>query len=275
MASSCTQKRMADIKALFFDIDGTLVSFRTHRVPDSTMQALHEARRQGIRVFISTGRPLQIMGVVSEVAAIADGCITCNGAYCFVGRHTVSLTTIQKECAEHIIDEAKRLGRPCFVVGKDHMAFLNYNDEIRSVFEGKLGIEKYEGEAPLEQVMEEPILQVTPFFDERQEAAVMPRLQGCAPMRWHEAFIDIVPAGVDKARGMEQVARHIGIEMSQTAAFGDGGNDIPMISKAGIGVAMGNARPEVKAAADYVTSSVDDDGIANALRNLGIVNVEF
>lgn len=256
---------------MFFDIDGTLVSFRTHRVPESTMEVLSEARRQGIKIFISTGRPLQIMGVVRQVMDIADGCITCNGAYCFVGEQTVNLNPIGRQCAEAIIEEANRLERPCFVVGKDHMAFLRYDETARSVFEGKLGIESYDAEAPLEQVLTEPILQVTPFFNEEQEKLVMPHLEGCAPMRWHEDFIDIVPLGIDKARGIELVARHIGIEMSQTAAFGDGGNDIPMILKAGIGVAMGNARDEVKAVADYVTTSVDDNGIANALHKLEIL----
>ena len=54
-------------------------------------------------------------------------------------------------------------------------------------------------------------------------------------------------------------------------AFGDGGNDIPIIEYAGIGVAMGNATPDVKAAADYVTGSVDEDGIISALRHFGVI----
>ena len=58
---------------------------------------------------------------------------------------------------------------------------------------------------------------------------------------------------------------HYGLDVSETMAFGDGGNDIGMLSHAGIGVAMGNASDEVKAAASYVTSSVDEDGIARAL----------
>ena len=61
------------------------------------------------------------------------------------------------------------------------------------------------------------------------------------------------------------------IDISETVAFGDGGNDIGMLQHAGIGVAMGNAAPDVKAAADYVTTDVDNFGVINALRHLGLI----
>jgi len=262
---------MTDIKALFFDIDGTLVSFRTHRVPDSAMQALREARSRGVKIFISTGRPLQIMDVVSDVMPLTDGCVTCNGAYCFVGRHTVSLTVIERRQAEAIVAECQRLGRACFLAGTEHSAFIGYDDVAHSVFAEQLAVGHIAGEAPAETVMDEPILQITPFFSQSEEQAIMPQMEGCMALRWHPAFVDVVPAGVDKAHGVELVARHIGIDIGQTMAFGDGGNDISMLQKAGVGVAMGNSLPEVKAAADHVTSSVDDDGIANALRHYGVI----
>ena len=65
--------------------------------------------------------------------------------------------------------------------------------------------------------------------------------------------------------------RHFGLTREEVMAIGDGGNDIPMLRHAGTGVAMGNASDEVKAAADYVTTTVDGDGIAHALRHFGIV----
>ena len=63
----------------------------------------------------------------------------------------------------------------------------------------------------------------------------------------------------------------LGIDISETMAFGDGGNDISMLKAAGTSVAMGNALDKVKANASYVTTSVDEDGIANALRHFGII----
>ena len=62
-----------------------------------------------------------------------------------------------------------------------------------------------------------------------------------------------------------------GIRLEETMAFGDGGNDISMLRHAGIGVAMGNAKDDVKVIADYVTASVDDNGIADALKHFGIL----
>ena len=65
---------------------------------------------------------------------------------------------------------------------------------------------------------------------------------------------------------------HYGLPLEGTVAFGDGGNDMTMIKDCGIGVAMGNAIPELKAEANYITTSVDEDGIANALRHFGIID---
>lgn len=67
------------------------------------------------------------------------------------------------------------------------------------------------------------------------------------------------------------MAEYLGLDISETMAFGDGGNDISIIREAGIGVAMGNANEEVKAMADYVTSSVDEDGVKNALVHFAII----
>lgn len=99
----------------------------------------------------------------------------------------------------------------------------------------------------------------------------MARLPQCISGRWHPEFTDITANGADKGKGIVAIARHDGLDISQTIAFGDGGNDTSMILQAGIGIAMGNAIDELKHQADYVTTSVDDDGVLNALRYYGIV----
>ena len=70
---------------------------------------------------------------------------------------------------------------------------------------------------------------------------------------------------------MDEIAHRFGFSLSDTMSFGDGGNDISMLQAAGVGVAMGNANDAVKEIADYVTSTVDDNGIANALRHYGVI----
>ena len=83
--------------------------------------------------------------------------------------------------------------------------------------------------------------------------------------RWTQDFVDIVSDTVDKALGMEVMARHFGFGLDETMAVGDGANDLPMLRRAAIGVAMGNAPDEVKRCARFVTSDVDADGLQRAL----------
>lgn len=82
---------------------------------------------------------------------------------------------------------------------------------------------------------------------------------------------DIYSTGNDKTTTIESVLKHLGISWAETMAFGDGENDIPMLQKAGVGVAVANAKENVKAAADYIAPSVDEDGVAEALKHFGIL----
>ena len=93
----------------------------------------------------------------------------------------------------------------------------------------------------------------------------------CVSSRWSPLMADINMRGVTKASGMDVFLRHYGIDRSRSMAFGDGGNDVAMLRAAGAGVAMGNACDEALAAADYVTASVDDDGIRRALEHFGVI----
>lgn len=76
---------MSNKYALFFDIDGTLVSLNTHKIPPSTIFALTRAKANGHKIFIATGRPIQILTNIGAIEHLVDGYITTNGAYCFIG----------------------------------------------------------------------------------------------------------------------------------------------------------------------------------------------
>ena len=114
-------------------------------------------------------------------------------------------------------------------------------------------------------------MQMTPFFAADYEQQLMARLPECISGRWHPEFTDITANGADKGKGIIAIAHHEGLDVSQTIAFGDGGNDTSMIRQAGIGIAMGNAIEELKQEADYVTTTVDEDGILNALRHFELI----
>lgn len=84
-------------------------------------------------------------------------------------------------------------------------------------------------------------------------------------------FLEVMPKGTDKGTGLLKICEDAGIDPGEAIAFGDSYNDLPMIRAAGMGVAMGNAEKAVKEAADMVTADCDEDGIAVALKKLGIV----
>ncbi len=105
-----------------------------------------------------------------------------------------------------------------------------------------------------------------------EELAAGPRFfPGLEAMRWHPDFVDVIAPGGGKDQGMDAILAHFGIPLEATMAFGDGENDLPMLRHAHIGVAMGNAGSYVKSHADYVTGTVDEDGILAALEHFGLL----
>lgn len=253
--------------ALFFDIDGTLVSFRTHEIPPSTIWALTQAKERGHKVFIATGRPPLIITNLGAIEHLIDGYVTINGALCFVGEETVRSKAIPKEAARLVVDDAIEKNYGLIVVGNKDVAVLDPKGEVDMIFRQQLAVKNLFQAKPVDKVLEQPILQLTPFFSEDYEHELMARIPSCTSGRWHPAFTDVTAQGADKGEGIIAMADHLGLSLQHTMAFGDGGNDLSMIKVAGIGVAMGNAIEALKQAADYTTTTVDDDGILNALQH--------
>ena len=124
---------------------------------------------------------------------------------------------------------------------------------------------------PIEGIADKRVYQLIAFFTAEEEPRIMAHMPHCVATRWHPLFADVVPEGSNKAVGIQHLLAHYGIDPKEAIAFGDGGNDIEMLRYVGIGVAMGNASDEVKAAADFVTTSVDDEGIAYGLKHFGLI----
>ena len=257
--------------ALFFDIDGTLVSFKTHEIPASTIQALTQAKANGSRVYIATGRPPLIITNLGAIEPLIDGYITTNGALCFVGEELVCCQPIPKQDVMTCVNDAKDKGYSLIVVGRKDVAVLDPTGDVDRIFRQMLAVKNLDQAAPLDAVLEQDILQLTPFFPADYEPELMARMSQCVSGRWHPEFTDITANGADKGKGILAMARHEGFDPSRTMAFGDGGNDTSMILQAGIGIAMGNAIDELKVLADYVTTSVDDDGIRHALQHFEVI----
>lgn len=258
------------IKALFFDIDGTLVSFNTHRIPASAISALKQAKDKGLKIFIATGRPKKLINNLTEIEELIDGYVTTNGAYCFAGGTDILFTPISEPDVKAVMRSVDEYGVACIIVGKYDVRIHNITPQFKEMAR-MLAVDGIKMDTPLDELLRQGVVQMTPFFNREQELQAVAVTQNCISSRWFPDFTDITAGGADKGKGIEAVARHFGIKISETMAFGDGGNDTTMLAAAGIGVAMGNAADEVKRHADYVTAPVDDGGIANALRHFKII----
>ena len=259
-------------KAIFLDIDGTLVSFETHSIPASTLEALGAAHEKGIKIFIATGRPYAIINNLSAIQdlGLIDGYITMNGAYCFVGNEVIYKSAIPPEEVQALGEICEKRNYACIFVAERTVAVCQPNELLHQIFYDFLHVDEIPVKTTTEATRGE-IFQMTPFFTAEEEEEILPRIPTCEIGRWYPAFADVTARGNTKQKGIDEIIRRFGIRLEETMSFGDGGNDISMLRHAAIGVAMGNANEEVKQAADYVTTSVDEDGIANALKHFGII----
>ena len=250
-------------RAIFFDIDGTLVSFKTHSIPESAKTAIRRLRNKGIKVIISTGRSFNDIDNLEDLEF--DGYITANGTCCvdqkgkIIAQHLLS-----KESLGKLAFYLEENPFPCaFMTDKGN--FINFvDDQVLSM--NQLVNIPTPPIKPISELIEYDVYQLSVFIDPALETELMSILADCDSSRWHPAFIDINLKNSNKATGMNYFLTYFDIEREYTMAFGDGGNDISMLKHAATGIAMGNGTDEVKAAADYVTGSVDEDGIFNALR---------
>ena len=259
------------IKALFFDIDGTLVSFNTHKVAQSTIEGLNIAKERGIKIFISTGRPLSFINNLEDIEHLIDGYITTNGSYNFMGKSVISMHSIPKEEVLTLVDYLNKHEYPAILVGTDNTAVINHKPIVDRIVIDTLNITNIDFSITAKTVLQQDILQITPFITQEQQDIIMPQIPHCASERWHPEFIDTVNKQASKGKALSDIVAYNDLLISETMAFGDGGNDSSMLLKAGVGVAMGNANDDVKAIANYVTSSADDDGIYKALKHFEVI----
>jgi Cof subfamily protein (haloacid dehalogenase superfamily) len=256
------------IKAIFLDIDGTMVSFKTHSVSNETRKSLQEARKNGVRIFVATGRHRSDINNLGHLEF--DGYLSLNGAYCWVGNETVFKKSIPRKDVMTFIDYIEKEPKiSCFFVEADRVTVNFINEEVRQMI--ALVNFSLRTTVPVNELTDKEMFQLTAFFPVEQEAEIMKMLPDCSSSRWYPTFADIIVKGVDKSVGIKKISEYFGFSREEIMAIGDGGNDISMIKYAGTGIAMGNADEEVKQAADYITTTVDEDGIGKALRYYEVI----
>lgn len=257
------------VKAVFFDIDGTLLSFNTHKISRKSIDAIAALRAKGIKVFIATGRMVPMLDVLEDIDF--DGFITCNGAYCIDGTGNVIFSNpIPKIELEKMLDYLDENAFPASFMKRDEMT-VNVLDEKVVEVANIVGLVPPRVENP-RKTIENDVYQVCIYIDdERVDYLMNSVFTKCSLSRWSPIFADINLSSNSKQTGVDNILDYYGIDLSETLAFGDGENDIPMLKHVAAGVAMGNASERVKSVADYVTDSVEDEGVANALEKFGIL----
>lgn len=256
------------IKAIFFDIDGTLLNPRTDSIPDSTMDTLHKLRDKDIKLFIATGRNPDMVIFLEELFPF-DGFLALNGQYCY-DREGVVLhkQAIEKETLRELLRRVEEEPFPCLFNEEKQSFMLIEDDAIRYHFETEgLPLPELYNPARLDEF---DVLQFLIYYTEKNAR----RLEGLSGIEITSAgdfCFDVMPIGGGKHTGIAAVAAHYGFTREETMAFGDGDNDAAMLRYAGIGVAMGNAVEGTKKAADYVTAPVWDGGIAKAAKHFRLI----
>lgn len=255
------------IRAAFFDVDGTLLSHRTKCVPRTARDAIAKLQSSGVKCVVATGRQMGEMEKLPAADIGFDGYITLNGQLILDReKRVLHGTTIDGAAKEYLLKLFREHTLPIMLVEQERL-LLNYVDE------NVLRVQESISSAipPLGEYRGGEIYQVCAYLGEGDEKLLEPIAAECVMTRWNLGGVDIIARGGGKVTGIRRYLEDAGIRAEEIIAFGDGENDMEMLRFAGIGVAMGNAEEQVKQAADYVTSDIDADGIANALRHFGIL----
>lgn len=256
------------IKAIFFDVDGTLLSFKTHVITPATLRALHTLREKGIKLFISTGRHPNMLSYVQSMFPF-DGYITLSGQYCFCGDEVLLRNPMSRESVQALVEATQAEDFSCiYLEGTD--IYINHISEHTLPFMDTLDLELPPKKDP-RCALEGELYQAIAFLSEENEHLLLERAPGLKTTRWHPHFLDVIPTTGGKDKGVDAMLAHFDIPLAASMAFGDGENDLSMLVHTGIGVAMGTASDQVKAAADYTTGSVDEDGVVSALTHFGLI----
>lgn len=272
----------AAIKALFFDLDGTLLTSDKTILP-SAQEALRRARERGVRVFLATGRSPRVdkmLGWTEEECALFDGGVFSNGACTVLGGQT-EYALIDPRAVRAMLEETARHPQVHLSIsGAENAHWFNYTLPDAALSPWGLTREEVrpvDGEAIHNAVKvlifhDDLINSVTPLPAGLYER-ICARCGDTARLYLTDQGRTIQAAGrdVSKRAGVERIRTALGLAAEEIAVFGDDLNDLEMITAYPVSIAMGNAAPEVKAAAAHVTLTNDEDGIARALSALGVI----
>lgn len=267
---------MTDFRAIATDLDGTLLR-SDKSISSRTRDAVLSAEDAGLTVVIATGRPPRWIAPIVE--ALGDrGLVVCaNGAAVYdpARDELVSKTEIDPDVAESIIDDIQN-DFPRAVLGLEQGFAFSVDEAISESdlnLAGSLLLPGLEV-GPIRSFLTKPVLKLIvrmphpapPGTAEAVQAVVGER--ALVTHSTDESFLELSHPSVHKAATVERLLIESEIASAQVAAFGDMPNDLELIRWAGLGVAVENADPRLKAVADLVTASNDEDGVAQVIEEI-------
>lgn len=277
-------------KIVFADIDGTLFDHNTMAIPLSARQALLQAKENGHRIFLCTGRPFP--DITEELRGLPlSGMVLACGAHIIAEGKTIYEHPFPTEDLKHLIsymqthhiefklEGSKRNYLTPFAFSLFQEIFTDDRPDNNARARAAM-IDA--GMLPFSDITEADLLQILKFYIFSESPGAIEAMLHTLPthiqgflyenMRSGIANGEITPRSVTKAAGIDRVLAFYGdCERKDTIALGDSLNDMEMIRHAGVGIAMGNAVDALKENADYITKDIADDGFAHALRQMCLI----
>ena len=281
-----------EVKAVFFDIDGTLVNDRKS-VLKSTKEAIKIVKEQGVLVGVATGRgPFFVKDLMDDLDL--DFAVTYNGQYIFNKDRVLFASPIDKGSLRQIISYAKAnqkeiaMGTRQAVVGSRIMSFgLSPLSQLVSRFVPKFLTRTISNsfnrmvskavpqkEDDLLDLINQPVYQVLMLMTPEESNQAATELDHLKFTRSNPFAADIINQGNSKLEGIRRVGKEYGFDLNQVMAFGDSDNDLEMLAGVGMSVAMGNGSSSVKEVAKHITTSNQEGGIHKALEYFGVLSSE-
>lgn len=247
------------VKAIFFDIDGTLIDMNTKKMTATMKETLHKLSEAGIKLVIATGRG---PGFLPDLKGLPfDAFLTYNGGYCYSGDTVIYKNPISKSDALMIVSNAGKLNRPLSLATLYKHVENGTDADLTEYFgisKTKMIIKPAEFEKRLNN---EEIFQIMLGMKKEEYSVITAGCENAKVAAWWERAGDIIPADAGKGTGVSKILEYFDIKPEEAVAFGDGSNDIEMFEAVGLSVAMGNASVDVKRKADDVCPPVSRDGI--------------
>lgn len=252
---------------VFFDIDGTLLT-EEKTIPDSTKRAVRLLQEKGIHTVIATGRvPKMFYWIQKELNM--DSFISMNGQYVVFEGRQIYANPIDPERLHSLSTMTANNGHGlAYCSHEDFKVSVKNHPFIESSFDDLMMA--YPDVDP-NYYKHSSIYQGHLYCEGKDEQMYTDLYPDLSFVRWHDYAYDILPKGASKAVGIRKMLEALDVKIENSFAFGDGLNDLEMLAEVGTGIAMGNAVPKAKDAADVITTSSSNDGILNGLIQVGLL----